>query len=187
MPSVPVGATWLGFQFAFFLLIGTQCPNCSDLSCKHVAFHPAGARHEHRLKTTLLSKPSTGSQQQYSQQQYNQQQYSQQQYNEQQPRGGSSPPLHARAATVAAAAAAAAGRSSGALGNVSSVAVISSAAADFRYQQGWESVDHHYTRQQQQGEANSHSPRWFWHIALMTTASYGLVHCKAKSVVPILT
>jgi hypothetical protein len=34
-------------------------------------------------------------------------------------------------------------------------AVTGTASADFTYQQGWESVDHQYSRQQQQGERSS--------------------------------
>uniref|UniRef100_A0A383WN01 Reticulon-like protein n=1 Tax=Tetradesmus obliquus TaxID=3088 RepID=A0A383WN01_TETOB len=115
---------------------------------------PAGARHEHRLKTTLLSKASSGSQQQHSQQQYSQQQYSQQQRH-----GGSSPPLHT---LTAAAAGGAAGRTGGAAGNNPSAvqgyaAVTGSASVDFGYQQGWESVDRHYTSQQQELPTSRHA------------------------------
>ncbi|WIA22271.1 hypothetical protein OEZ85_004591 [Tetradesmus obliquus] len=113
-----------------------------------------GARHEHRLKTTLLSKASSGSQQQHSQQQYSQQQYSQQQRH-----GGSSPALHT---LTAAAAGGAAGRTGGAAGNNPSAvqgyaAVTGSAAVDFGYQQGWESVDRHYTSQQQELPTSRHA------------------------------
>jgi hypothetical protein len=101
--SVPFVAVSFSGWLSDWLFIG------SKQSCMHARV-PAGARHEHRLKTTLLSKASSGSQQQHSQKQ---QQYIQQQY----AHGCSNTTPHAH--TAAAAAAAAGGRNSGVAGNTS--------------------------------------------------------------------